>query len=396
MGVIARAGFALGTVSYYQPFEPAVRGIVSAVPQDLGIRSVAFSTPEEHSYSLRAIALSAGEPGRPARTLGIFARYTISPKAQIVVETARGRRQSDRGDALRASVTGTIAGTTYGASVSRVDPGFVNPANPGLTAGINDRFDTALSVGRAFGKATFSLTTSRHEQGRASTSKQARGANTDGTLTMTVSFTERVSLTASANAGRTSTEAKETLPRANVLQSSGTATLSETVAGVAFSEGFSLLRRNDRVDAVGDQTVQTADLRATRALANAIALTAQASYTRTKSAPLLGVSGAWTVSLNPTFAARRQFVAFRPSIAVSGATNDVTGMSTRSETYGAALDIQPPWLLSLVSGQIGGQVSRSMSAGLAKVSSESRSATASLTFHLKKMRGMPMFATPQN
>lgn len=395
-GVIASAGFAKGTLSYYQPVEPEVKGIVSAVPQDLGIRSLAFATPEGHPFTLRAIALSAGENTGRTRTLGLFTHYTISPKAEVVVEVARGSHQSEHGNALSASIAGIVAGTTYSVGMSSVDANFVNPANPGITPGINDRFDTSLAVSHVFGKSALSLTTTRHEQGRAHDSKLARGANTDGTLTLTTAFTDHLSFTASANGGRTRTDANGSLPEANIAQSCLTAQLTETLGRITVIENASSRRKADRVDPTGDQRVQTAGLSVTGGVVTNLTLTTSANYTRTKAAPILGVTDAWSVSVIPALAIPRLLITFRPSIAFSGDSNDVTAMRTRTEQYAAAIDFSPAWLSSLLSGQIGGQVNRSMSASTVHTTHQTRSATAAMTLHLTKTRGMPMFAaTPQ-
>jgi hypothetical protein len=323
----------------------------------------------------------------------VFTHYTISPKAEVVVEVARGSHQSEHGNALSASITGIIADTKYSAGMSSVDANFVNPANPGITAGINDRFDTSLSVSRAFGKSCLSLTTSRHEQGRAQDSKLARGASTEGTLTLTTAFTDHLSFIASANGGRTTTDANGSLPEANISQSCLTAQLTETLGRITVTENASSRRKADRIDATGDQRVRTAGLSVTGEVVTNLTLTTITNYTRTKAAPILGVSDAWSVSIIPELAMPRLLITFRPSIAINGDSNDVTAVRTRTEQYAAAIDFSPAWLTSLLSGQIGGQVNRSMSASTVHTTHQTRSAAATMTVHLTKTRGMPMFAT---
>ena len=61
-GVVARAGSAWGTLSYYQPVDPQVHGVISASPENLGIRSAAFATPDSKRYVIRLIALRMQEP----------------------------------------------------------------------------------------------------------------------------------------------------------------------------------------------------------------------------------------------------------------------------------------------------------------------------------------------
>jgi hypothetical protein len=54
----------------------------------------------------------------------------------------------------------------------------------------------------------------------------------------------------------------------------------------------------------------------------------------------------------------------------------------------------PPWLASLLTGELYGAMTRSSDNAASVKHTTTRQARASVTLHLKKSRGLPMFAAP--
>jgi hypothetical protein len=65
-GIAVSGGSKYGTLNYYQPVDPSVHGVISANPENLKIRSVAYTSPENPRYVVRAIGLQMDAPGEPA------------------------------------------------------------------------------------------------------------------------------------------------------------------------------------------------------------------------------------------------------------------------------------------------------------------------------------------
>ena len=411
LGVVARAGSKLGTISYYEPIYPNVQGVLSAIPQDRRIRGLALATPEGQRFVVRLIGLEvqeqeqpdvlAGSGGAKTRTYGIFARYTFSPAAELIGEIARGTltpgtgtvAQSQRGNAARLAVGGAAAGTTYQFGISKVDPDFVTPANRVFTAGYNNRVDTDLSLARAFGKATFTLAAARNAQGRAHDTP--RGTKHEATLGMISPLSARLALEASAGFTRDSAETTLLLPLGTDRFESRAATkLTETFTRISLAEEMKWSRTNDRAEPASDVTMNEIAVSVNGALLTNMTLTTSAGFSRTKASPLVGTNDRWTLSFMPAIAVPKLLLSLRPSFTIDRSTADVTDTRTRSEVYGTTIEWLPPWLQSLLSGQLSGTLSRTVNTAPVPSRTRSRAATASVIVHTKKARGLPMFAAP--
>lgn len=403
-GVIARAGTAFGTISYYEPIGSAVHSASSAASEPASIHAVALSTPEGRPYIVRLIDLDirerpdvlAGTGGAMTRTYGLFARYTFSSKLELVGELAHGTLSgvsaAMRGNAIRMALSGTVAGTTYGFRISKVDPDFVTPANRVFTAGFNNRLDTELSLARSVGKAAFTLDAGRYAQSRAHDTPN--GTKNTATIGMSAPLSARVALETSAGFTRDSAERTVPLPLGtNRLESRASTKLTESFSKISVSEDVKWSRTDDHAEPANDVTTNDVTVSANGSLMTNVTVASSAGFTRTKASPLVGMTDRWMLSFTPAVAVPRLLISIRPSVSIDRSTTDVTHTFTHAAIYGTAIDWQPAWRESLISGQLSGTQTLMNSTSMSS-RPRVRAATASVTLHAKKVRGLPMFAAP--
>jgi len=407
-GIVARTGSAYGTLSYYQPVDPAIHGVISASPDELKIRSFAVATPDGKPYAVRVIGLHVDEPanaiagtlGSSMRTYGLLAGYTLGTTAAFVLETARGTLDSPaggrKGSATRFGVSGIIAGAAYSLNLREIDPNFVNPASRGLTNGIADRQAADFSITRTFGKNVLGVTACREDQGRASGSLLPHASSSKGGLTLATTLSARFGLTASVAASHATADvaAGSTLPRTDQMQTSASATLSETFSRLNLAQTLDWSRHDDRVEPLSDQKVNALTIVASGGVVPHVTLTSSANYTRTIGAPLVGTTNSWLVTISPSVSVPMLLLDVQPTVAINATSNDVVHTNMRTESYGTILQWSPAWFASLLSGQVSGAVTRTSNAAAALPATRTtaRQYRASVTLHLNKSRGLPMFA----
>jgi hypothetical protein len=403
-GVALTGGSKYGTLSYYQPVDPSVHGVVSANPENLKIRSFALASPEGRRYVVRAIGLQVDEPanllqatpGSATRTYGILGGYEFAPAAALILEIARGTSDSPsggrRGTAARIGLTGKIAGADYALNLRDVTPFFVNPASRGLTSNLADRQGADFNISRTFGKSTLGFTAARQDQGRMSESMLPRASNTSAGLTFSTTFKPWLALTSSASAAHDSANATNgsTLPATDRLLACSSATLSETFAKLNLSQRIEWSRTDNRIDPTANSEITGLTIGGGANVLARVSLNSSANYTRTRATPLQGTSAAWFVQLSPTIDVLMLKVT--PSIFINGTSNDVAHSKGRTESYSTIAQWSPPWLASLLTGELSGGMTRSSGNDAAARHVTSRQARASVTMHLTKSRGLPMFA----
>jgi hypothetical protein len=405
-GVVARAGSAWGTLSYYQPVDPQVHGVISASPENLGIRSAAFSTPDGKPYLIRVIALRLQEPASlqlgtretTTRTFGVFGRYDFGPKALLSGEAAHGSvtpqagssQVSRSGDAIRLTANGVLAGTTYSADLRTVDANYLNPGNRSLIPGTGEHF----TLGRTIGRNVLSLTLGRQEQGRESNSPlQHAIANAIG-LNVTTTFNPRISLVTAlgVSTDHAGALAASSLPASSRRNSSASAALSETFSKLNVSESLAWSRLDDHKSPLASNDVSSMTVAVGGTPITNVALSSSAGFTRTKATPTIGTTDYWMLSLPPSIAFPTHCLSLSPSISIDRTTNDVTASHGHNETYGSIVQWSPLWLSSLVSGQLSATTTHTAAA--MTPSTRTNVYTAAVTLHLNKTRGLPMFAGP--
>ncbi|HEV7425052.1 MAG TPA: hypothetical protein VGQ46_01700 [Thermoanaerobaculia bacterium] len=404
-GVALSGGSKYGTLSYYQPFDPTVHGVVSAAPENLKIRSFALASPEGRRYVVRAIGLQVDEPanvllatpGSATRTYGILAGYALGPAAALIVEAARGTTDSPsgnvRGTAFRIGLTGKIDGADYTLNLREVTPFFVNPANRGLTtSSIADRQGGDFNITRAFGKSTLAFAAARQEQGRSSESTLPHASNSSAGVNFSTLLKPWLALTSSVSAAHDSADVASgsTLPRTDRLLTCSSATLSETFEKLGLSQKLDWSRVDNRVDPSANTEITGLTVTGAGALGR-VNLNSAANYTRTRATPLLGTSTDWFVQLSPTIS--MQTVKVTPGILIGGKSNDVIHLNSRTENYSTIMQWSPPWFASLLTGELYGATTRSSDGTTVMKHTTTRQARASVTVHLRKSRDLPMFAT---
>jgi hypothetical protein len=402
-GVVARAGSDWGTLSYYQPVDPRVHGVLSASPENLGIRSAAFTTPDGKPYVIHVIALRVHEPASAllattettTRTFGIFGRYDFGPKGALSAEAAHGSvtpqgGSARGGNAIRLSANGILAGTTYSADLRTVDSDYVNPGNRALIPGTGEHF----TLGRTIGRHILGLTIGRQEQGREANSPLPHATASSIGLNVTTAFNSRISLVAAlgVNADRADAVVASSLPATSRRSSSASATLSETFARINVSETFTWNGLDDHKNPLGNSDVTSLLVAVGGAPMTNVVLTSSAGFTRTSATSIAGTTDYWILSLTPSMAFPTLFLSLSPSVTIDRTTNDVAASSVRSESYGSIVQWSPLWLSSLISGQVSATTTRVAAARMP--ATRTNVYTAAVTLHLNKTRGLPVFAGP--
>jgi len=403
-GVVARAGSAWGTLSYYQPVDPQVHGVISASPQNLGIRSAALATPDGKRYLIRLIALRMQEPANlilnttesTTRTFGFFGRYDFGPKGLLSAEAAHGSvtpqagstQVSRSGDAIRLTANGIVAGTTYSADLRTVDASYVNPGNRSLTPGTGEHF----VLGRTIGRSVLSLTIGRQEQGRESNSLLQHATASAAGLSVTTTFNPRISLIAGLGVSSDHADALAAsfLPATSRSNSSASAALSEAFSKINVSETLTWSRLDDHKSPQANNDVTSMTVAVNGAPVTNVVLTGSTGFTRTTAAPIVGTSDYWMLSLTPSIAIPSHHLAVSPSIMLDRKTNGVAMSNVRNQSFGSIVQWSPAWRSSLVSGQISATTTHMAAAAMP--STRTNVYTAAATLHLSKTRGLPMFA----
>ncbi len=405
-GVVARAGSAWGTLSYYQPVDPQVHGVLSASPESLGIRSAAFATPDGKPYLIRVIALRMQEPADPllhttentTRNFGIFARYDFGPKGLLSAEAAHGSvtpqagnaQVSRSGDAIRLTANGVLAGTTYSADLRTVDSNYLNPGNRGLIPGTGEHF----TLGRTFGINILNLTVGHQEQGQETNSPLQHATASAIGLSVTTTFNPRISLITAlgVNTDHADALAASSLLATSRRNSSASAALSETFSKINVSESLTWSHLDDHISPTANNDVTSMTVAANGAPITNVALAGSAGFTRTNATPTGGTTDYWTLSLTPSIAFPTHCLSVSPSVTLDRKPDLVAVSSVRDQSFGSIVQWSPLWLSSLVSGQVSATTTHT--AASMTPSTRTNVYTAAVTLHLNKTRGLPMFAGP--
>lgn len=376
-GVTAKAHSSFGSISYYQPVNTAVHGIVSGDPQNLKIRTLALETPAGKPYLLRAIGLEVTDPGQLGlagsrlRTFGLFGKYDVSPRLSLVAEAGHGAvserctaddvltlgctGDSRGGIAARIGLTGQALGASYALNLRHVGPNFVNPSNRGLTSGgVSDRTSLDLNVGRNFGLTNVNVSVRRQDSGRSSESQSARASQDALNIAVNRSFARRYNLSLSSQFSRDLADASDRFftPETHRSQSGINGSLSETFGRFNVSEMLSWQRAKDRVNPLSDTTTTMAGVNAGGTVTSWFTISGSLNATRSAASPVIGRTTMYTASLQPSITLPSRFITLQPRVAYNRSTNDLTHFASDGEQYGAILQFSPPWASSLVSGQL--------------------------------------------
>lgn len=407
-GVIGRFRSPFGTLSYYEPVNNDLYGLLSANPENLDIQSAAFATPDGRRYQVRVIGLQVGEPanelfftpGSRTRTFGIFGKYDLSPRMAIVAEAAHGELEPDlrsiesrEGEAFRVGLTGTLAGMSYGLNVRSVGANFVNPANRGLTpGGVADRVSADLNLSRTFGRASVNFAVQRSEQGRSSESTLPDAGSTSANISLSTML-GRVSLNIGANttADRGDADVSAFLSETRRDMHGVNLSLSETFGRFSLSQNLSFQQTDDDINPLSDQEVGMITLSANGMLITNVTLSASLTGTRTEAAPTVGTTDNLSLSLTPSIALPFASLSFQPGISFNRSDNDLFDSQTDSDQLQTMLQWSPQGLGSLVAAQVSASWNHNETSGLFESDTRNRSYQGSVTLRMNKNKGVPLF-----
>jgi hypothetical protein len=391
IGTTGKLTTAAGTLSYYQPVNTTIHGVLSGNEQNLRIRSAAFTTPAQKPFHLSVIGLQVTDPGKSdeagseLRTVGLFGLYNLSASTALTAELAHGsvRRDCGRldigvpcggadrsGDALRLGVKGAVGSkTTYAVSVRHVGANFVNPANRGFTiGGVADRSSIDLNLGRSIRRSHLNVMVRRQEGGRSHDSTSPRTDQTGANVSLFTPISSLLSFNASGNYSQDRGKASETFfqPRTSRSQRGVTTMLSETLGNrYSLSEMLSYKRSSDHVNPLANQTSSSANLTFNGTPVENVTLSANASMTRAEGSATIGTTDNLTISLQPIIAIPEAFLSFQPRIAYNRSKNNLTDFTNAGQQYSAIVQLSPSWMGSFLSAQASANWNRNASSSAA-------------------------------
>ncbi|HUP43662.1 MAG TPA: hypothetical protein VM599_10690 [Thermoanaerobaculia bacterium] len=369
-GGLARGGAAAGvgspgaiSVSYFGSFDPEL-GV--AATGDLGVEQ-----------ELRAAALEVGGEGRPlllrlvglevedepspfaaggrGRSFALFGRWEASPAAVLSVEAARGElvpgeggfEEEREGYGYRIGLAGAAGTWRYGLALRRIEAGFVNPANRGLSAGgRSDRDAAELTVGKALGRSSLELGLQRVDGGDG-WGPPARVDSTTARWSLPV--TPAVNLSLGGTFAQTDVDPSEglLLPANRRRAWSADLSLSESLGGFQLTQSLALQDQEDREDPTLDATTTNLSL-GVFGTRGPLQLAGSLTGTRVEAHASQGRTESLAASLQPAWGLAAAWLRIRPYLAYSESRNDLFESRTTSEQYRLTVSWEPPWAASLL------------------------------------------------
>ncbi len=366
-GVEAGIATPVGSLTYYRTantIPSATVGMPLSGPQR--IEAVGYQYPGVPGRTVFRLSWLRSEdaggyftPPSDSQAFGMLWMHSISPAVALSFEGAWGWTKPEgfeervEGGAFRLAASGQAGVLNYSVGLRKTDATFVNPANPGLTAGgVPDRRGVDLSLSALLGTATLSLQAHRLESGFDSPNVP-KVAENGAILNLNVPFGTKVMLAASGtlitNTGRADTALG--LPATDRSQRGLSLNLTENLGRTMLTQSLTWQDMADHALPGMDQTVTGVNLSATTTPGPAFSLMATLSGTRTRAAPQMGRTDQLLATLQPTltWAAANLSVTLRGSY--GRVKNDVADSLSQSEQYQVAVQWSPAWLGSLLAFQ---------------------------------------------
>ncbi len=371
-GVEAKLGSSRLAISYFLSLDDELRGLVSlSTGAEQNVEAAALELPlAGQRLTVRAVGLEVDEktgefsPGGRGELFGIFARYTGPRGLTLLFEGGRGEyeprpggfEERAEGPAYRLGLAFARQAFNLTLNARRMDAGFVNPANRGLTPGGRsgrDIVDLAFNWGLGRGSLQAQLNHLR-EPNPALSSGENRATGGNASLSWTLA--PRLNLTLAGNLlvtrGDGSPEAS--LPALDRRDWGTVVTLAETLRGLQFSQALTFQKHTDGADSATDSETTSLTLSATGTVVPGLDLNFSATGTRLEGDPLtLGRNDTLTVSLQPVWRLQRLWLAFQPVALYTESESELAASENRSEMYQMRVVWGPPWFASLVSLQLG-------------------------------------------
>jgi hypothetical protein len=334
-------------------FAPAQRlraaGLTVGAPEGrLGVRLLFLDTEEEKG------GLSAGGEGTVYGLVGTFRPH---PAWTLLVEGARGElrpaagsfEEERNGFAFRFGVTGNVGSWGVRLNLRDTDPGFVNPANRGLTpGGIADRTGGEVELSRALGSSYLSLAYSLLESGAGlglgTRGRQQRG---QANLSLALGTVASLSLGGSYGTTRSDGEPELTLPAGDQTDRALQLQVNETLLGFSIAQSAAYQLTEDRLDPSRRSEMTSGGLSLARVASGALGFFAQAMVTRMEGDPAFGRTDSLLVAVQPSLRFAR--LSFLPYVSFSRARNDLLATDIETASYQVAGQWNPRWFQSLLS-----------------------------------------------
>ncbi len=351
----------------FDPFEPEVDAAAYELSDDSG------------RYLLRTTLLRATDPGiegfsagGEGKALGVIGTYDLGPRLRLLgevatgdFEPAEGAFDEDRdGRAFRLSATGAAGTLDYGLTVGHTDAGFVNPANQGFTpGGVSDRTRAELTLSKAVGSASIGGSFRHVRGGIAEATGDPRTTENGAGLTFSIPVSERVSMSAGGNLVEQRGDAAPELglPATDRTQKGFDLSVNEWLGPISLTQTLTIQDFTDRAQPIYDQRVTGISLFGSGSPTPFLTISASVADTRIRSAPELGTTDQFLVSLQPALNIVRFALEIGPRVAFTRVSNEVLETESNTDQYQLVARWSPSWQDGLVAAEIGGDWSRSWS-----------------------------------
>lgn len=367
-----------GSLSYYRsvdlsgneafdPFEPEVDAAAYELSDDGG------------RYLFRTTLLRATDPGiegfsagGEGKALGFIGSYDLGPRLRLLGEVATGDYEPAEGAfdeerdgrAFRLSATGLAGTFDYGLTVGHTDAGFVNPANQGFTpGGVSDRTRAEITLRKPVGLASIGGSFRHVRGGIAEAAGDPRTTENGGGLTFSIPVSERVSVSAGGNLVEQRGDAAPELglPATDRTQKGFDLSVNEWLGPISLTQTLTVQDFTDRAQPIYDQRVTGLSLFGSGSPKPYLTISASLANTRIRSAPELGTTDQFLVSLQPSVRIARFSVEVSPRMAFTRVSNEVLETESNTDQYQLVARWSPQWQDGLVAAEIGGDWSRSWS-----------------------------------
>ena len=367
-----------GSLSYYRSLD--LSGNDSFDPFEPEVDAAAYELSDESGrYLFRTTLLRATDPGiegfsagGEGRALGVIGTVDLGPQLRLLGELATGDFEPAEGAfgeerdgrAFRVSATGAAGTFDYGLTIGRTDAGFVNPANQGFTpGGVSDRTRAEITLGKAVGPTSLSGSFRHLRGGIAEAAGDPRTTENGGELTFSMPVSERVSVSAGGNLVEQRGDAVEELglPATDRSQKGFDLSVSQWLGPVSLTQTLTVQDFTDRAQPIYDQRVTGISLFGNGSPTPFLTVSANLADTRIRSAPELGTTDQFLVSLQPALSIARLSLEISPRAAFTRVSNELLETESNTDQYQLVARWSPQWQDGLVSAEVGADWSRSWS-----------------------------------
>lgn len=360
-----------GNLGYYRSLDLSGNDAFAAFEPEVDAAAYEMSD-DAGRYLFRVMLLEATDPGAgdfsvggEGRALGAIGVVDLGPRLRLTGEAATGEFEPGEGSldgerdgrAFRLAASGASGTVNYGVTLGHTGRGFVNPANPGFTpGGVSDRTRAELTLGKALGRGTLSGTYRHVRGGVAEAAGDPETTENGASLSLSMPLTDVVSLNLGGNLVEQRGDPLNDLglPGTDRTQKGINASVTETVGPISLTQSVTWQDFTDRAQPLGDQRVTGFSLFGYGAATPFLSLSANLSTTRIRSAPELGTTDQFLVSLQPTLTIARLSIDLSPRLAITRVDNDLFDSESNSDQYQLVARWSPRWNDGLLAMEVAG------------------------------------------